>query len=399
MKRLPSSLSLEAIVRTWKDSPDGRRRSGASGVDNVSPTDFQSDLEQNIRRARWELQRGDFRFESLRIALIPKDAGGHRVIAVPTVRDRLIQRALLRHLEQDPRFRANSSISYGFTRGRTLVEAQRKALELRNLRPFVAKADIVKFFDQIRRDDVKQKIRQSVRSKNISELLCNAVDCELDNKVSFASRHARDNGIRAGIGLRQGMPVSPMLSNLLLRDLDVAIERSGISAIRYADDIAIFGRDHTECAEALSLISRHLKKIGLRIPELAENSKTVVYAPSEELRFLGIGIRRHGAKYKISPPNWKLEKIEAELQKLCSIEKCFSDRRTLLQTLKTSDSFVIGHEAALSAVDDKDHFMARLRAIRDREIRKLLASVIGKAALRNMSSAQLSVLGVEPFAG
>ncbi len=178
MRRLPASLSHEAFLDVWKQSSDSSSSSpGAPGVDRVRAQSFASRLDDHVDRIRREIQQNKYRFEKLRIAPILKASGGYRIVAIPTVRDRLVQRALLRHLEADDRFKPVSPISYGFSKERTLTGAQRRAAHLRRDHPWVAQTDIIKFFDQIKRADVKNLLRKSVRSKVISELLCDAVDC------------------------------------------------------------------------------------------------------------------------------------------------------------------------------------------------------------------------------
>jgi retron-type reverse transcriptase len=154
--RLPGSLSRDAIRTVWNQCRDSTpSTAGAAGVDNLSASVFASRLAEHIAAMREDIRAGVYRFSKLRIAPIQKPTGGYRIIAIPTVRDRLLQRALLAHLENDRRFDASSPISFGFTRGRTLSLAQERALELRQTRPWVLQADIVKFFDRIRRRDVK----------------------------------------------------------------------------------------------------------------------------------------------------------------------------------------------------------------------------------------------------
>ncbi|MGJ4854850.1 reverse transcriptase domain-containing protein [Labrys sp. La1] len=190
MRRLPKTLSHEAFREVWRRSRDakgksstGKTRAGSAGVDNVTPAAFGSNLDLQIAHIRAELRSGSFSFSKLRLAPVPKNSGGFRIISVPTVRDRLLQRVLLAHLENDVRFRraAFSSVSYGFTKGRTLADAQREARAQREAKPWVLQADIIKFFDNIPRDQVKKIISSRVRSKVIAQLLCNAVDCELDD--------------------------------------------------------------------------------------------------------------------------------------------------------------------------------------------------------------------------
>jgi hypothetical protein len=346
---------------------------------------------------RDEIRTGTFRFRKLRMAPVPKRFGGHRIISVPTVRDRLLQRALLRHLEGDPRFPVVSSICYGFAKGKTLADAQRRALELRLKSPWVLQADIVKFFDQIRRPDIKKLIKKAVRSKIVVELLCAAVDCELDEGGASNAQMALENGIEKGRGLRQGMPVSPLLSNLLLKAFDDAIGSQGIEAIRYADDIAVFASSRNECRDALAFIKDKLKELDLNIPDIQEGGKTTISDPTDAVDFLGIEIKRTGETYKLAAPNRKIEKIEADMAAIASVERCVAEKRNIGQVVRLLDSFIIGHSASMAVLNDSGQFLSRLEASKQRKLRSFMVEVIGNDAVKALDQGRLAILGLQLF--
>jgi RNA-directed DNA polymerase len=171
-RRLPNSLSEVAFRDAWNDSRDkSPTRPGAPGIDRISAQEFRSQLETNIRLTRRLIQTGGYQFKRLRVAPIPKASGGERIIAIPTVQDRLVQRVLLHHLEGDPRFPRSSSIAYGFAKGRSLPDAQRRAMDLRRSARWVVQSDIIKFFDRIRRGQLKARVQKAVRSKIVAALV------------------------------------------------------------------------------------------------------------------------------------------------------------------------------------------------------------------------------------
>jgi hypothetical protein len=186
-----------------------------------------------------------------------------------------------------------------------LADAQRKALDLRQSNPWVLKCDIVRFFDRIPRDQLKVLIRRRVGWKVVAALLCQAVDCELRLRNSEDHELVVQNGVKTGVGLRQGMPVSPMLSNLLLKDFDQHLERLGIVAVRYADDIAVFAQSREACEGALDVVQRALARLQLQVPGLLDDGKTSILGPSEVAEFLGVEIRRKGETYKLCAPTKK----------------------------------------------------------------------------------------------
>jgi RNA-directed DNA polymerase len=397
-RRLPNRLSESNFKRVWRESRDSSpSRPGAPGIDRVTAQAFSAELLTEIRRIRLVIQRDHYQFSRLRVAPVPKASGGERIIAIPTVRDRLLQRVILDHLEGDPRFKPTSSVSYGFTKGRNLQDAQRQAVLLRDQHPWVIQADIIKFFDRVDRSILLTKLRNVVRSKIVFRLLQLAIACELDDRDPKAQSLSVENQIREGRGLRQGMPLSPMLSNILLKEFDQSISKSGLRAIRYADDIAIFCDSENECHAALSLIKAQLGKLKLQIPELSEGDKTKILGPTQIVEFLGTEIRWFPSGYRLCTPSKRLVRIEERLKEICTFEYCHKHRMTFPQALRSIESSLVGHERSVHDLDGASDFVARLNALRTKYSRKLLISIIGENAVRALSAEKRSVLGLDAF--
>lgn len=398
VRRLPASLSEEAFKRAWKESRDSRANAGAAGVDRVTAETFASGLPDHIRRTRRLIQHGHYQFSPLRVAPVPKASGGERIIAIPTVRDRLLQRAILSHLEADSRFKAHSDISYGFVKGRRLKAAQERALTLRGKHPWALQTDIIKFFDRIDRNLLKGKVRDSIRSKVIAQLVSSAIDCELDERDPKARSLMIENQITRGRGLRQGMPLSPVLSNLLLRDFDKALVRAGLNVIRYADDMIVFADSEAECLAALSRIQDDLKALRLNIPELQDREKTKIRRPNQLVEFLGVDIAPTASRtYALRAPFRRIAKIEENLAKICTVEYCIEKRVTLPALLRSIESSIEGHKRAVAGLSSADDFVARLSGIRSKYSSALLISIIGKSAFESLSDEKLAVIGLRPF--
>ena len=126
------------------------------------------------------------------------------------------------------------------------------------------------------------------------------------------------------------MPLSPVLSNLMLKEFDLAVHRAKLSAVRYADDIAVFCQSRSACEEALELIKHELKQLKLSVPDLG-GSKTVIYEPSEDAEFLGLEMRRDDSGYRLIAPTKKLSKIADKMRAIASVEECIKRRRTVAQ--------------------------------------------------------------------
>ncbi len=396
-RRLPTSLSTASIRNVWRYSRDATAKPAAPGVDGIRAAKFSSDIADHVERIRQEIRAGTYRFNRLRLAPLPKDCGAYRILAIPTVRDRLVQRALLRHLEADVHFQPSSAISYGFAKQRTLADAQRAALSLRHAKPWVLKCDIVSFFDRIPRSHLKALITRKVGWKVIAGLLCQAVDCELHLPTLEDIELVRENGIQSGIGLRQGMPVSPMLSNLLLKRFDERLEKRGIVAVRYADDIAVFAQSRSDCLAALAAIQEDLAEIDLQVPDLMDDGKTSVLGPSEVAEFLGVDIRREDGGYRLCAPMKKLKRIEAAMLGMVQVKSCIEQKRNIGHVVRALDSFTIGHAASMAVLNDGGAFMARLEAAKRHQLRALLINLFGKSFVDGLSHDHLAILGVESF--
>ncbi len=398
MKRLPKVFLASEMRDVWyasRDSSSARR--GAPGIDRVRAGEFGLSVPSNISKIREQIRSGSFRFSKLRIAPILKASGEFRIIAIPTVRDRLVQRVLLAHLEQDKKLKGTSKISFGFSKGKTLSDAQKEARRLRQMNPWVLNIDIIKFFDQIDRGIIKKLILKEVKSKIVAKMLLDAVDCELEDNGGFGPEIARNNGIKKGRGLRQGMPVSPMLSNLLLKKFDELLEDNGLWAIRYADDISVFCKSRRDCEEALEFMRKKLLEIGLKIPDISDNTKTKIFPPSSPVEFLGVIIKLFGNEYKLCCPFDKLEKIDAAMAKIASIDSCIKSKKNIGHVVRSLDALVTGHIASMLVLDNIDHFKDRVYAFRTKNLNSFVESLIGKNAAKNLDSQKRAILGIVSF--
>lgn len=383
----------------WLDSRDAKlSAAGRPGIDGHTASEFHHNIDSNIRKVRRLVQTGDYHFSRLRIAPIEKADGTKRIIAVPTVQDRFLQRVVLAELNSQKSFQVCSTISFGFQRGRSLTEAQLRALELRQGAPWVVQADIIKFFDRIPRRELLSKIAEKVRSKIARELLHKIVSCELDMRVPALAQIAHDAGIRQGRGLRQGMPASPALSNLLLREFDAALEKSHSRAVRYADDLTIFGKTKDECLRALDQVRAQLALLKLDIPELGPLSKTKLLSPTEDAEFLGVVIRYAPERYKLVAPSRQLESIEKKLFEVATKSYCLANRRSLAQISRDLESITVGYERAMAVAEDRDSFSARLESSKRKALAHFLTELFGARYVAAMTDDDKAILGLADFA-
>lgn len=204
---------------------------GAPGIDGITVSELKPWLMENKEELVQSLLNGTYRPSPVRKVEIPKPAGGVRQLGIPTVKDRLVQQALLQILTPilDPLF---SQSSYGFRPSKNAHQALEKAKEyVSKGRDYVVDLDIEKFFDRVNHDILMARLSRYIGDKRVLRTIGN-----------FLRAGIMDNGVCIDRyeGTPQGGPLSPLLANLLLDDLDKELERRGHAFCRYADDCNIY---------------------------------------------------------------------------------------------------------------------------------------------------------------
>ena len=280
------------------------RNKGAAGVDGIGAPEFKAHLQQHWPTIKARLLAGTYIPQAVRRVDIPKPQGGVRTLGIPTLTDRLIQQAL--HQVLSPIFEVEfSESSYGFRAGRSAHQAVKAAQRyVAEGRRVVVDMDLEKFFDRVNHDILMAKLAKRIGDGRVLKLI----------------RRYLEAGMMAGgvvsprtQGTPQGGPLSPLLSNILLTELDRELERRGHAFCRYADDCNIYVRSRAAGERVLAGISQFLsERLKLRVNE----AKSAVARPWER-KFLGYSLTWHKApKLRIAPASLKrLEgKIRAVLQ-------------------------------------------------------------------------------------
>jgi group II intron reverse transcriptase/maturase len=329
LKRISSFLSLQASWQNlWNEARPKSR--GTYGIDEVSLNDFSKNAVANLHILSAQLRSGNYHFSELRPHFVEKPNGGVRVICIPTTQDRIVQGALLNFLSEKYTARFSNKISFGFLKGRTVKEALEVGRKKRQKKPWVFKTDIKAFFDRIQRDQLKEKIRRVVREPTLHPLLFEIVDCEIQTPNKYTKKKILSLGIESGRGVRQGMPLSPFFSNIVLEKFDKTVDSTGYSALRYADDLIFFSADEPTCKEIEKFCRRNLKKEGLEIPLLSDpKTKSVIFNPTEPADFLGVAICKSGASYQIKLLPDQIAKIQKAILDLGSIPELLSRKITI----------------------------------------------------------------------
>jgi RNA-directed DNA polymerase len=206
-----------------------RRNGGSPGIDGMNVESLGDYLKQHWPEIRHGLLEGTYRPQPVRRVEIPKPGGGMRPLGIPTVLDRLIQQALLQVLQADWDG-SFSEHSYGFRPGRSAHQAVASAQGfLREGRAWVVDMDLEKFFDRVNHDKLMARVRQRVADGRVLRLIERYLKAGAMNAGAFRATTE---------GTPQGGPLSPLLANLLLDELDRELERRGHRFVRYADDCA-----------------------------------------------------------------------------------------------------------------------------------------------------------------
>ena len=280
-------VSKATLACEWKVSRDAKKNSGSKGADGITALQFAQKLDSNLHQIALLLRKGEFGFSKLRAVFVPKpNSEKERMICIPTVRDRLVQRVILRYITSKKLFPIYNSSSFGFIKGRGTVEAVRAVVKLRGQYEWCLKTDIEAFFDRIPRAYLKSCVYKCLGRHSLTPLIFSVIDSEAKLTAENRSQFAKQ-GMKAGLGVRQGMPLSLLLANLALADFDKKIAANRLEMVRYADDLVLFFHSKDDAYLGLDTLTNLLNKLQLTIPKIADDSKSKIVSSSEPLTFLG----------------------------------------------------------------------------------------------------------------
>jgi len=298
---------------------------GAAGIDGLG-------IDETVERLVWEwpalreqLLRGTYRPQPVRRVMIPKPDGGQRELGIPTVTDRLIQQALLQVLQPllDPTF---SQHSYGFRPGRSAHQAVQAAQAyVQSGRRVVVDVDLEKFFDRVNHDILIDRLRKRVRDGGVIRLVRAYLRSGIMDGGVFQEREQ---------GTPQGGPLSPLLANVLLDEVDKQLERLGHCFVRYADDANVYVRSR----RAGQRVMVQLRKLYGRLRLTVNEAKSAV-ASVFQRKFLGYSFWvAPGGKVKRRVANKAMATFKQRVRKLTRR----SGGRSLEQVVERLRSYVLG---------------------------------------------------------
>jgi RNA-directed DNA polymerase len=316
MEQISSIRNLKIAFKRVK------RNKGAPGVDRISISSFEQNLDTNLVEIKTKLLNQRFRPLPVRGVNIPKPDGGIRQLGIPVVIDRTVQQAIAQVLSAivDPTF---SESSYGFRPKRSAIMALKQARKyVADGRRWVVDIDLEKFFDRVNHDVLMNRVAKRIQDKQLLKLI-----------RKFLTAGMMQDGVcsKREEGTPQGGPLSPLLSNILLDDLDKELERRGHLFCRYADDCNIYVQSQKAGRRVMKSVTNFLEK---RLKLKVNKSKSAVDTVKHR-KFLGYRIQNI-ATLSIAPES--LKRAKDKIRKLSKRNRGVSVERVI----KELNSMLLG---------------------------------------------------------
>jgi RNA-directed DNA polymerase len=280
-KAEPRRYPLMEYVCLLLDEAAGKviRNKGSAGIDGVTVERLPDLLKQHGENIRQKLRNGTYIPAPVKRVDIPKPNGGTRMLGIPTVLDRTIQQAIVMVIEDafEPQF---SEHSYGFRKSRNAQQAVQAAQQyVKEGHTWVVETDLSKFFDRVNHDILMSRIAKVIDDKPMLKLI-----------RRYLNTGIMENGvvIPREEGVPQGSPLSPLLSNIMLTELDWELERRGLKFCRYADDCNVYVKSEKAAERVLASLTRYVEEVlKLRV----NRDKSGTFRPCDSV-FLGYSFSR-----------------------------------------------------------------------------------------------------------
>jgi RNA-directed DNA polymerase len=333
---LEQMLSRENLLKALKRVEDNK---GSHGVDGMSVKSLREHIKQNWQSIRQAIEDGTYKPSPVRRVEIPKpNDGGKRKLGIPTVTDRMIQQAIAQVLTPvfDPHF---SEHSYGFRPKRRGHDAVRKAgAFMKEGYRFVVDLDLEKFFDRVNHDRLMMKIAEKMEDKKVLLLI-----------RRYLQSGVMENGLTkpTSEGTMQGGPLSPLLSNIVLDELDKELEKRGHRFVRYADDCNIYVKTKRAGERVKASVTAFIEtKLKLKVNQ----AKSAVDRPWKR-KFLGFSFSvNKDPKVRIAKQS--LQKAEARIREITSRKKSMK----MEERIKELNQYLIGWCGYFSLADTSSIF-------------------------------------------
>lgn len=292
------------------------RNKGSAGVDGMHVEQLKAYLQQHWPTLKQQLVDGTYQPQPVRKVEIPKPGGGKRMLGIPTVIDRLIQQAIHQVLSSryDPHF---SPHSYGFRPKRSAAQAVKQARHyIQQGGRWVVDMDLEKFFDRVNHDILMSRLARKIKDKTLLILIRRYLQSGIMTGGVVSARTE---------GTPQGGPLSPLLSNILLDELDQELTRRGHSFCRYADDCNIYVKSRKAGERVLTSITTFLEQ---RLKLKVNREKSAVDRPWKRT-FLGYTVCHRKTNPRLKPAMKSVQKFKGNIKAVMRSARGWSIRRTV----------------------------------------------------------------------
>ena len=280
-----------------------RKNKGSPGIDGMTVGELPAHLAERWPQIREDILSGAYQPMPVRRHAIPKKGGGVRELGIPTVLDRLIQQCIVHVLQPrfDPTF---SEHNYGYRPGRSTHDAVRAAQRfIQEGRRWVVDVDLEKFFDRVNHDVLMGRLAKRITDRRLLGLIRRYLDAGIMAAGVVVERHE---------GTPQGGPLSPLLSNVLLDEVDKELERRGHAFARYADDCNVYVRSKRAGERVMEALRRLYAKLRLRVNE----AKSAIARPVHR-KFLGFSFWfGRGGKVQLRIASYALDALKERVREI-----------------------------------------------------------------------------------
>jgi len=297
---LEQILARENMMSAYKKV---KANGGTSGIDGITTKDVRNYLVKNWPSIREQIRKRKYKPQPVLRVEIPKPNGGVRNLGIPSVIDRIIEQAIVQVLTPivEPYF---SEYSYGFRPHRSAQQAIIKLLEyLNDGYTYIVDIDLEKFFDNVHHDKLMTLVRNIIHDPDTESLI---------HKYLKAGVMVKDKYEETPVGTPQGGNLSPLLSNIMLNELDKELEARGLHFVRYADDCIIAVGSSAAANRVMHTVTDWIeRKLGLKV----NMTKTKVTKPMN-LKYLGFGFVKMNGKWEARPHKDSIAKFKRKLKQL-----------------------------------------------------------------------------------
>ena len=349
-KLLDKILSRENMLEFYNQVKSNK---GSAGIDGITIEEMDDYLRHNWRLTKELIKQRKYKPQPVLRVEIPKPNGGIRQLGIPTVMDRMIQQAIVQVISPicEPHF---SDTSYGFRPNRSCEKAIMNLLEyLNDGYEWIVDIDLEKFFDTVPQDRLMSLVHNIIEDGDTESLIRKYLHSGV---IINGQRH------KTLVGTPQGGNLSPLLSNIMLNELDKELEKRGLRFVRYADDCVITVGSEASAKRVMYSVSRFIeKRLGLKV----NMTKTKITRP-RELKYLGFGFWKSSDGWKSHPHQDSVRRFKLKLKKLTQ-RKWSIDLTRRIEQLNLSirvwiNYFSLGNmKSIVTSIDER--LRTRLRVI------------------------------------